>query len=231
MVALFVVLTIVLVVGIEIVRERYARRREAVAAQPVRPALADRFVVPRGYFLSTAHAWTELLFNGTARVGIDDFLQKLVGRIDAVEAAAPGTLLRKGDPVARIVQGNRTLTIPAPLSGKVIETNAKLASDGSLIHEDPYSRGWLALIEPSNLSGELKRLSIAEEAALWLRKEVGRFRNFIQEQMALVASAGHPIPAGVTLLDGGLPTTGVLEKTDQPIWDAFQREFLAAERD
>jgi glycine cleavage system H protein len=41
------------------------------------------------------------------------------------------------------------LDIYAPVSGTVIEINAAVIDDPSLIQEDPYEEGWLIRIEPS----------------------------------------------------------------------------------
>jgi hypothetical protein len=94
-----------------------------------------------------------------------------------------------------------------------------------MLHQDPYVAGWVAVIVPKNISTELRLLAIADDAAKWLRKEVSRFRDFIKEQ----AQIGVPAPAGVTMLDGGAPLSGVLEQFNENTWNAFQKEFLKAE--
>jgi hypothetical protein len=75
MVALLVIATILLCVGIELLRDR-AKQRSAV---PIAVKVsADRFLLPKGYFISKAHTWVELTFAGEARIGIDDFSQKVI---------------------------------------------------------------------------------------------------------------------------------------------------------
>ena len=41
--------------------------------------------VPAGVFVSNSHSWVGVHMNGLVRLGIDDFTQKTIGRIDAVE--------------------------------------------------------------------------------------------------------------------------------------------------
>jgi glycine cleavage system H protein len=222
MVALFVIATILLCVGIELLRERAKQRKLSPAIMQVQQ---DRFMLPKGFFISKAHTWVELTFAGEARVGIDDFTQKVIGTIDRIEIAPLGSEIRKGDTLLNVQHGNRVLSIPAPLSGKVLTVNESLLASPNLVHKDPYIAGWVAVVAPKNISAELRLLSIADDAAKWLRKEISRFRDFIKEQ----AQVGIPAPAGATMLDGGAPLNGVLEQCNEKTWNAFQKEFLKAE--
>lgn len=228
MVAIFVILTILAFVAIDLLVQRSARKKGALAPQAAGLPVADRFLIPRGYFLSRGHSWIELLFTGNARVGVDDFVQKLAGSVDAVTLPQTHAELRKGDPLLRLRIGQRELSVPSPLSGTVVEVNSEVALNPRVLNDDPYISGWGVVIEPSMLSTELPQASVAESAARWLKDEVTRFRNFIKEY-ALKAEA-RPLPAGVTLLDGGMPVTGVLQMTDDTTWKAFEREFLCETR-
>jgi glycine cleavage system H lipoate-binding protein len=222
MVALFVVATILLCVGIELLRDR-AKQRKAVPSPVSTPA--DRFLLPKGFFISKAHTWVELTFSGEARVGVDDFAQKVIGTIEQIEIAPLNTELKKGDPLLTVRHGNRELSIPAPISGTVLTVNESLLASPNMLRQDPYIAGWVAVLVPKNISTELRLLAIADDAAKWLRKEVGRFRDFIKEQSQI----GVPVPVGVTMLDGGAPLTGVLEQFNEKTWCAFQKEFLKSE--
>jgi len=229
MVALFVLLTIAVFVLIDFFVQRAARRREAPALQAERPSLLDRFVVPKGYFLSRAHAWIEVLASGKTRIGIDDFVQKLVGAIDSVSLVPVGSTVRKGQTLVTLRQGGRSLTIPSPLSGTVKEINQSLLEDAASVNTDPYGSGWIAVIEPSALGSELPSAAISGGAVTWLRSEIARFRDFINEYA--LRSDAEPRLAGATLLDGGVPVAGILGMTDNRTWERFEREFLVTQED
>ncbi len=222
MVALFVIATILLCIGIELLRGRAKQSKTAPSAAHI---LADQFLLPKGFFVSKAHTWVELTFAGDARVGVDDFAQKVIGTIDRIEVAPLNKELNKGDTLLTVAHGNRVLSIPAPISGKVLTVNESLLASPQMLHQDPYVAGWVAVIVPKDISMELRMLAIADDAEKWLRKEVSRFRDFIKEQTQI----GVPIPAGVTMLDGGAPLNGVLEQFNENTWNAFQKEFLKAE--
>lgn len=55
MVALFVIATILLCVGIELLRDRAKQRSKVPAATQVH---ADQILLPKGYFISKAHTWS-----------------------------------------------------------------------------------------------------------------------------------------------------------------------------
>jgi len=223
MVAIFVVATVLVCLTIELLRQHAAERKAALA--PIRPqTVPERFLLPRGFFIGRGHSWVELMFSGHARVGVDDFTQKVIGKVDRVEVAPLNTNVKKGDVIARLAHGGRTLSITAPISGRILHVNEDLLHAPELIRKDPYVSGWLLEIIPDNVGPELKSLSIADEAAQWLRQEIARFRDFVQAQI----STGAPMPAGATLLDGGVPLNGVLEQFNEKTWQAFEQEFLAA---
>jgi len=222
MVALFVIATILLCIGIEYLRDR-AKQRTAVLGTVQVPS--DRFLLPKGYFISKAHTWVELTFAGEARIGVDDFAQKVIGSIERIEVAPLGSEIKRGDTLLKVRNGNRMLSIPSPITGKVLTVNDSLLASPNRLHQDPYLAGWVAVVAPKNISSELHFLAIADEAAKWLRKEVTRFRDFIKIQSQI----GVPVPVGVTLLDGGAPLNGVLEQFNENTWNAFQEEFLKTE--
>lgn len=227
MVAIFVLATILAFVLIDFFVQRARRAKTGGAQQSSRLPVADQFLIPRGYFFSKGHSWIELLFSGNVRIGIDDFIQKLVGPMDGLVIAPTDTAIQKGETLCTIKCGDRTLSIPSPMTGTVLEVNEESRRNPSAINADPYGAGWIAVIEPTNLAAELPANTVAEGAARWLRKEISRFRDFIQE-------FGRPdtaLPAGATLLDGGMPVAGILGMTDERTWSRFEREFLVSQND
>jgi hypothetical protein len=82
-----------------------------------------------------------------------------------------------------------------------------------LIHRDPYSRGWLFAVNPSNAA--FHKLPTGQAARAWLSEEEHRLSRFYEARLGVAAADGgdfidHP-PALLT--------------DDQ--WQALTREFLA----
>jgi len=69
--------------------------------------LMGEFFIPGGVWISQGHCWASLLENGTARVGLDDFAKKLIGRVDAYEMPSLDAVLRAGQPLFAVRQGAR----------------------------------------------------------------------------------------------------------------------------
>ena len=224
MVAIFVIGTIVISIFIEYFLQKSKQRRAGTVPSAYRAVSTDKFLIPRGYFFNRGHAWIEVLFSGNARVGIDDFVQKIVGNINTINVPAVGSEIKKGDLLFTLHQENRTLSFAAPISGKIIECNTALLQSPSLLKSDPYFEGWVVMIEPRNIASEIRLLTVADEAAEWLRHELRRFRDFITSTP--VIDGVHNLST-VTLHDGGMPMHGVLERADSQTWESFQQEFLS----
>jgi len=224
MVALLVLASVLVFVVIDLLIRRSRRQKEALAPKQAKPPVADNFLIPGGYFFGRGHSWVKLLQNGTVRIGIDDFVQKLVGPIDALSLAPLQSKIRKGETLVTIRQGKRSLSLPSPISGRISSLNTSLVGKPSLVNDDPYTDGWVAMIEPSNLSSELPTTTIADGAAQWLKNEVARFRDFLQDAVSRPDRA--LVLGGETLLDGGEPVQGVLRMTDDGTWHSFEQKFL-----
>lgn len=225
MVALFVVATIIVFLVIDYFVQKAAKRRAALAPA-ARSFAKPRFVIPKGYFFGKGHTWVELLPDGLTRVGLDDFVQKIVGPVSEVGRVPVDTVVKKGDRLFTIKQNGKEMWFHAPISGKVIAFNDDLTYSPGAVRKEPYKGGWVMLIEPTDLAAEIKQLSIGNEAALWLKEEIKRFRNFISTQKEALLAAGVPAQAGVTLLDGGTPVDDVMEHSPQETWRKFEADFL-----
>lgn len=62
----------------------------------------------------------------------------------------------------------------APVSGEIIEVNEELDEDTSLINTDPYGKGWILVIEASDLDDELENLMQGDAVIEFIEKEIKR---------------------------------------------------------
>lgn len=226
MVALFVILTIVVCVAADSVVQWARAKKEAGAQAPEQAVPAYAFedvAAPAGVFLDPGHTWVHLTHSGLAHIGLDKFVQKLVGRIDGVELPNAGDEVHRGDKLFAIRQGERTASFQSPVDGVVTTVDETLARHPEAIGADPYAMGWICSIKPKNLAANLKSLRIAEEAKSWLASEVERFQEFFAARPLELTALGQ------VLQDGGQPTGGVLELMDDETWNLFSEEFLRGE--
>ena len=175
------------------------------------------FNVPAGVFISRSHSWLRLLLNGIVRVGIDDFTQKTLGRIDSVELPGKGRVVTKGEPLFSLLQGNHSLSIPSPVSGTVTAVNVELLDHPKLIKLKPYELGWFCRIEPAKLTDDLREMKIGEDAVTWYREEVERFTQ-MKEKLTQQKGDGESAPdAGG---DAGI------DALNDATWVAFSDTFI-----
>lgn len=106
------------------------------------------------------HAWAELDRDGTTTIGAAESFLETLGEVCAVELPDRNETIRQGGSLARIAcRDERIHTVSSPLGGRVLEVNAVFASDPGLVARDPLFQGWLVRMIPTDLNGELPRLS------------------------------------------------------------------------
>jgi CheY-like chemotaxis protein len=179
-----------------------AQRRPVVRL--VAPAMAEvvsgrDFCVPGGAFLSGGHAWVRLELDGQVRVGLDDFARKALGAIEAFDLPESGNEVHRGDPLFAVRRGQHVAHFAAPLSGKVTRVNTALAAEPARANQSPYDRGWVCLLQPTDLHGELTGLRIGKPVVDWYQEEVDRLRQ-----------AGGPAENGAPAVD----------------WETVEKKFL-----
>lgn len=235
MVAILVVFTIILFIAADLVVQwvRTRRAKPAPASQSRATGIMDllvpslqpeRFGLPGGLFFHRGHTWANLLFSGQVKVGVDDFTQKFLGRVDTIALPPVGAEVKQGQPFAAIRQGGRTALLTAPMDGVVCAVNSDLAKLPGLIKRDPYTRGWLVALRPTNLTANLSRLTIGESALAWLKGELVGVQEFLHVTLTLERDA----LVGATAADGGLVADGLLEHLDNNAWAEFQSKFLGS---
>ena len=157
-----------------------AQRRPTVrvVAPEVAESVASReYCVPGGAFVAPGHAWAQIEATGEARVGLDDFGRKLVDRIERIELPAPGTAVKRGDVLFLLRRGAERLRVRSPLGGVVERINTQLQHDPKLLLQSPYDRGWVCVLRPADLAGELPGLRIGKPVVSWYHEEIARLRR------------------------------------------------------
>ena len=104
------------------------------------------------------HEWVRVE-GDEAYIGITDFAQSELGDIVYVEVETIGDTVETGDIFGTIEAVKTTSDLYMPITGKVLELNSKIASDGdddpALVNSDPYGDGWIVKIriqDPEELS-------------------------------------------------------------------------------
>ncbi len=132
----------------------------------------DIFDLPEDCYYTKEHTWAKIEKDGTVRVGFDDYGQKLAGKIVLVRLPETGDKVKHMSVFASMESGKWVGKLYSPISGTVKTVNANLERNPRLMNTSPYGEGWIAVIEPSDLNNELKKLLSGESAVEWLNKEI-----------------------------------------------------------
>jgi len=224
MVVLLVVVTLLACIGVDLALRR--REKAAAEARSVRepaarfPSLAGR-ELPSGLFVHSGHTWAKLdPAAGAVQVGLDGFAQGILGRVDRFELPRDGATLRQGEPAFAAIQSGKRIDFVSPVDGVVCAVNEGINADPAAARKEPYEKGWAFMLRPSNLSRDLKKLRIGEEAAAWLEREARSFTEFLSLHRAV------PVEVGATLPDGGIHAEGIMETMDGEILQIMIRKYF-----
>jgi len=134
--------------------------RKAEAAGLERTDSMSYVPCPAGYHRLGYVSWAVMEDEGTARIGVTDLLLKAVGGLAELSLSEPGEELVQGVTCAIVTSADGALhTIMCPLGGEILERNEEALTDLSLVEKDPYFRGWLYRILPTDPENNLRWLS------------------------------------------------------------------------
>lgn len=101
---------------------------------------------PEGLKYHKEHTWAKISDN-RATVGITDYAQDSLGEVVYIEIPETGTSVREGEDLGEIESTKATSSIISPVSGTVVEVNEELNDAPEIVNEDPYGKGWIAVME------------------------------------------------------------------------------------
>src|SRR5574341_1726844 len=102
-------------------------------------------MVPDDLRYSADHEWVKVE-GKHAVIGITDYAQGELGDIVYIELPGVGAEVAAEEEVTEIESTKTTAPVLAPISGKIIEVNDELKESPQLINEDPYGKGWIAVM-------------------------------------------------------------------------------------
>jgi len=117
--------------------------------------------VPKNCKYSQKHEWVRVE-GDVAFVGITDYAQGELGDIVYIEIETEGEKLAKGETYGTIEAVKTVSDMFMPVSGEVLEFNAKLEDDAELVNKDPFGEGWMIKLSIDNPS-ELDDLLTPEQ--------------------------------------------------------------------
>jgi len=130
----------------------------------------DDYEIRADLFYSEEHEWVRLEEDGSARIGITDYAQKSLHEVVYVELPEEGATVEQMKPIGTVESIKAVSEVYSPLSGKIIKTNERLRDSPELVNNSPYDEGWIAIIKPSALEEELKKLMSPEQYGEFIKQ-------------------------------------------------------------
>ncbi|MCK5140038.1 MAG: glycine cleavage system protein GcvH [Thermodesulfovibrionia bacterium] len=91
------------------------------------------------------HTWVKVS-GKKATIGITHYAQEAMGDIVYIDLPELDTAVEANTELTEIESTKTTSAVISPVSGTVVEVNEGLSEAPELINEDPYGKGWIAVL-------------------------------------------------------------------------------------
>jgi bidirectional [NiFe] hydrogenase diaphorase subunit len=172
----------------------------------------SQFEIRFDRFYHEGHLWIKRI-NGSVRLGIDDFTRQIIGSVRDMRLPSINTLIDPGNTIIEVSGNEKTLSIYAPLEGKVVDINPGILDNPSIATMAPYESGWILDIEPDDMLQGLKDLLSGRAAKEWLKLESHKFHDLIRIETETDLPLDQPIPKDFS--------AGISEDTWKKIHETF----------
>ena len=130
--------------------------------------------LPENVYYTKDHEWALITENGLVRIGISDYAQKELHEVVFVDVPRKGVLVKQLEPLGTAESVKAVSEFFSPVSGEIIERNEELVLNPELVNQEPYGRGWIVLVKPSNLEAEIELLMKPTAYGKYLEKLLQR---------------------------------------------------------
>ncbi len=200
---------------------RHKRKKEILAASPSESTSVmfnkQSIRIPDNLILTKNHTWLEKITDGNVKIGMDNFLQHALGKVNISPLKKIGDFVNRGEVLFKAKFNNKSVLIESPISGTVMDFNVSLYKKEL---DDVYDTDWVAVIFPEGKSFEVNVIDTTKEAMEWLTQEFKELKDFV------AAKSAQPELAGVTMQDGGNIIEGVISYLDEEVIKEFEIKFL-----
>jgi CheY-like chemotaxis protein len=175
------------------------------------------FQIPGGVFISDGHSWVNVGEDGTAKIGLDDFAKKIIGKIDSIELPNLGMIVKKGQSLFTVMQGTKNISFKSPLSGKVKTINKFINNEIESLNSTVYDQNWICEIDADELDSELKSLKIGKSAVTLYQDDIERLIQMKKKMKTGKEKDFEP---------DGVIYSGEMEKLDDISWTRYCESFF-----
>lgn len=118
------------------------------------------------------HTWVKIS-GKKATIGITNYAQESLGDIVYIDLPEQDTSVDANTELSEIESTKTTSSVISPVSGTVMQVNEDLAETPEIINEDPYGKGWIAVLE------------IEDESQADSLMDVSEYEKYLEEEAKL----------------------------------------------
>jgi glycine cleavage system H protein len=97
------------------------------------------------------HTWVKVS-GKKGTIGITDYAQDALGDIVYIDLPEMDATVDANSEMSEIESTKATSSVISPVGGRIVKVNEDLAESPEIINEDPYGKGWIAVVEIENPS-------------------------------------------------------------------------------
>ena len=139
----------------------YDRDPDKFAASEPLQHSKEEIMIPSNLRYHQEHEWARVE-GKQATIGISHFAQDALGDIVFIDLPKAGAQVAAGDQIGEVESTKTTSTIYTPVGGTVAKVNRDLKDHPEVVNSDPYGKGWMIVVKPSN-AGEWDQLLSAPQ--------------------------------------------------------------------
>ncbi|MBI4811745.1 MAG: response regulator [Ignavibacteriales bacterium] len=181
--------------------------------------IKGEFSIPGGVFISKNHTWLSINQEGIAKIGIDDFAKKIIGKINLVKFPNLGMQVKAGQPLFTIKQGNRSITFNSPATGKISQVNTLLKENLTALEVTPYEKNWICALDTDNIDEEIKGMYIGKSAIAFYQDDIEKCKFLIKDLLKSEKREGEYVEEDQIYI-------GQLEELSDVNWQKVVTEFF-----
>jgi glycine cleavage system H protein len=128
---------------------------------------------PDDLYYHKGHMWVKVE-GDSVRIGYNDWAQEAAGKLVNLNTRKVGRSVKAGKTLGTVESGKWVGPLKTPVAGEILEVNQDVLKTPSMINDDPYGSGWVAVISPSDFEADKAELisgSDKEALEAWLAGE------------------------------------------------------------
>ena len=181
----------------------YLHFREKDLVQDTHKIKESEIVKERYYH--PGHTWVDLNPEDlTVEIGMDSFTNKVFGQVEKIDFPQKGEIIHQGNPIWKLIRGNRNLVQVSPMSGKVLDVNSNSFN----------AENWIIKLRPVELQQNLNNLFQGDLVEKWQAWSKNLFVQRLSNQLSVVYQ------------DGGELRDNLSEEISDAQWEKIQCEFF-----